>query len=85
MPKWLFLSSNLSSCSILVTADFKPEQIRVAFFIIMASDRNDSVTILNHCDSFYPDISVSFMDSNYAKLLAKSIYINAYIARACLL
>ena len=39
----------------------------------MTSDRNDSVKILNHWDSFLPDISDSILKSNYAKLLARSI------------
>ena len=42
----------LSSCSILITANFKAEQIRIVSFITMVSDMNDSVKILNHCDSF---------------------------------
>ena len=57
-----------------MTADFKPEQIRIVSFVTMTSDRNDSVKILNHCDSFLPDISASILKSNYAKLLATSIY-----------
>ena len=39
----------------------KPEQTRYVSFIIMTSDRNASVTILNHWDSFLPDISASFL------------------------
>ena len=39
----------------------------------MTSDRNDSIKILNHWDSFLPDISASFSKSNYAKLLAEII------------
>ena len=39
----------------------------------MTSDRNDSVKILNHWDSFLPDISASILKNNYAKLLARSI------------
>ena len=64
----------LSSFSILRTTDFKPEQIRTVSFINMTSNRNDSVKIVNHWDSFIPGISASFLKSNYAKLLAKSIY-----------
>ena len=40
----------------------------------MTSDRNNSVKISNHWDSFLPDISASILKSNYAKLLARSIY-----------
>ena len=39
----------------------------------MTSNRNDSVKILNHWYSFKSDISASFLKSNYAKLLARSI------------
>ena len=70
---------SLSSFSILITADFKPEQIRIVSFITMTSDRNDSVKILNFTDSFLPDISASFLKSNYAKLLAKSIFLASFI------
>ena len=38
----------------------------------MTSDRYDSVKILNHLDSFLPDISAFIWESSYAKLLAKS-------------
>ena len=74
--KWLFQSSSLNfrHFCILITADFKPEQIRIVYFVTMTSDRNYSVKILNHCDSFLPNISASILKSNYAKLLARSIY-----------
>ena len=42
----------------------------------MTSDRNDSVKNLNHWDSFLPDISDSILKSNYAKLLARRIYVS---------
>ena len=71
--KWLFQRSCLNFLSILLTADFKPEQIRIVSFITLTSDRNDSVKILNHWDTFLPDITASFLKNNYAKLLAKSI------------
>ena len=62
-----------SSFSILISVDFQPEQIRIVSFVTMTSDKNDSVKIFNHWDSFLTDISVSILKSNYAKLLAKSI------------
>ena len=46
--------------SILIAADFKAEQIRIVSFIIMTSDGNNSVGILNQWDSFLPDISAYF-------------------------
>ena len=73
--KWLFQSSSLIFLlfSIFITADFKPEQIQIVSFVTMTSDRNDSVKVLNHWDSFLPDISASILKSNHAKLLARSI------------
>ena len=68
--KWLFQSSSINF-RILITVDFKPEQIRIVYFVTMTSDRNDSVKIL---DSFLPDISASILKSYYAKLLARSRY-----------
>ena len=41
----IFLNADLC---ILLTADFKPEQIRIVSFVVVASDRNDSVKFLNH-------------------------------------
>ena len=41
----------------------------------MTSDRNDSLKIFNHLDSFLPYVSASILKSNYAKLLARSICI----------
>ena len=74
--KWLFQSRSLilSLFIIFITADFKPEQIQIVSFVTMTLDRNDSVKVLNHWDSFLPDISASILKSNYAKLLARSIY-----------
>ena len=59
----------------LITEDFKLEQIRIVSFISMTSDRNDSVNILNHWDLFLPDISASLLESNYANLLAMSLHL----------
>ena len=64
----------LSSFSIFITVDIKPAQIRIVSFVIITSDRNNSVKILNHWTSVLPDISASFLKSNYAKLLARSIF-----------
>ena len=41
----------------------------------MTSDGNDSLKILNHLDSFLPDVSASILKSNYAKLLVRSIFV----------
>ena len=55
-----------SSFSILINADFKPEQIRIVSFVAMISERNDRVEIFNHWDSFVPDISATILKCNYA-------------------
>ena len=57
-----------------MTVDFKPAQIRIVSFVTISSDRNDSVKIFNHWTSFISDIFASILKSNYAKLLARSIY-----------
>ena len=65
---------SFASFSILITTDFKPEQIRIVSFVTMTSDRNNRVKIFNHWYSFLPDISASILKSNYANLLARSIF-----------
>ena len=47
---------------IIITADFKPVNIRIVSFVTITSDKNDSVEILNHWDSFLPDISTSIFE-----------------------
>ena len=44
----------------------KPEQIHTVSLNTTTSDRNDSVKILNHGDSFLPNISASSLKCNYA-------------------
>ena len=49
------------SFSILITADFKPAQIRTVSFVTITSDRNDSVKILNHGDCVYQIFLLPFL------------------------